>query len=394
MSDFAHPGHAAYYLVRAATTAPSLHNTQPWLFVGEEQDRGLELHADTSRQLPLTDPYGRELVISCGAALFTLRLAMRRLGFAPRVACLPRPRDPAFLARVGWGVCAAPTADEALMFAALPRRHTVRGPLRPDPLPVPLIRALREQAHAEGAALRVLAGPDEHRLANIVRAAEHVHRTTPGHTAELAQWSWPSGQRRLDGIPDDACAFHPDCTPFALRDYTRLTRDVLPPLWHDAPRTGLVCVLTTAHDNRLDWLRAGQALQRVLLYAAAHQVMAAFPTQPLEQPRLRARVRAGIAGGRAPQVILRLGYAPRLGRLPRRPPPRRSRPPGHGPATKPDPRISGQLRLSYLACRCLAMIPYTESMAGGDTDASCDTAGSPCSLDHHSCGDRRSPDRV
>ncbi|MEV4087752.1 nitroreductase family protein, partial [Nonomuraea fuscirosea] len=61
--------------VEAARWAPSVHNTQPWTFSvsGEE----ISLKADTDRKLRVGDASGRELSISCGAALFTLRTALR-----------------------------------------------------------------------------------------------------------------------------------------------------------------------------------------------------------------------------------------------------------------------------------------------------------------------------
>lgn len=65
---------AAHHLVRAAVLAPSLHNSQPWLFACS--DNALLLYADGRRRLPFCDPYGRQLVISAGAALFNLRLAI------------------------------------------------------------------------------------------------------------------------------------------------------------------------------------------------------------------------------------------------------------------------------------------------------------------------------
>ena len=77
---------AAY--VVAAVWAPSVHNTQPWRFsVGA---REISLYADAGRQLMVADPRGREMMISCGAALFTARLALRSLGYIPDtgIVCL------------------------------------------------------------------------------------------------------------------------------------------------------------------------------------------------------------------------------------------------------------------------------------------------------------------
>lgn len=312
--------HAAAHLVRAARTAPSLHNSQPWLFTSRET--GLDLFADPTRRLLLTDPDGREQVISCGAALFNVRLAMRNLGFVPVVRPFPDPWHPARLARIDWGAYAGPGRDEQAMHHAMGLRRTHRGPFQSPPLAQPLIDELREQARAEGAELyTVESRPDQERLAELVREAEDVHRTAPGRVAELVRWTRPSGGDRRDGVPFDACPYHPDSVLLAGRDFLGLTRSMPRPPFVWPARTGLVAVLTTQRDTRRDWLRAGQALQRVLLYATAHRAAAAFHTQPLELPHLRAQIRTTVACGRFPQVILRLGHATRGRPVPRRPVP-------------------------------------------------------------------------
>lgn len=60
--------------VEVATRAPSLHNSQPWLWV--YRAGRLELHLDHSRAVPNTDMSGREALISCGAVLDHVRVAM------------------------------------------------------------------------------------------------------------------------------------------------------------------------------------------------------------------------------------------------------------------------------------------------------------------------------
>ncbi|MGW3106853.1 Acg family FMN-binding oxidoreductase [Streptomyces sp. NPDC001100] len=311
--------HAAHHLVRAAVSAPSVHNTQPWLFVGRDTD--LDVYADPTRRLLLTDPDGREQLISGGAALFNVRVAMRHLGFQPVVQLLPTPWNPAHLARVGWGPYARPSTDENLMYRALWQRHTHRGPFQQSPLPQPLIGELREHARAEGAALYTVESRVARRqLAELVRSAEAVHRNDPGHIAELVHWTRGAQDRRPDGVPLDVCVRPPDHTGLVGRDFLGLTRTLpdVPEVW--PPETGLTLVLTTRHDTREDWLRAGQALQRVLLHATTRWAVAAFHTQPLEVPRLRTQVRTTLTRGEFPQMILRLGHAPRSRPTPRRGP--------------------------------------------------------------------------
>ena len=60
-----------------ASLAPSVHNTQPWRFVVSEHT--IEVYADPDRQLASIDHFGRQLHISCGAAIELARLAVRSL---------------------------------------------------------------------------------------------------------------------------------------------------------------------------------------------------------------------------------------------------------------------------------------------------------------------------
>ena len=72
----------ARYVVAKAVWAPSVHNTQPWRFTTDGGPR-ISLHADADRRLAVADSDGREMMISCGAALFNVRLALRSLGYIP-----------------------------------------------------------------------------------------------------------------------------------------------------------------------------------------------------------------------------------------------------------------------------------------------------------------------
>jgi hypothetical protein len=90
------PADQVNLLIGTAARAPSVHNTQPWRFrVGEF---AIDLFADLDRKLR-ADPLGREMLISCGAALFGLRLAVRSLGYLPVVELLPDPAKLQLLAR-------------------------------------------------------------------------------------------------------------------------------------------------------------------------------------------------------------------------------------------------------------------------------------------------------
>jgi hypothetical protein len=52
-------------VIKCAELAPSVHNTQPWSFMTSPEF--IEIRADRARGLPVLDPAGRELTVSCGA---------------------------------------------------------------------------------------------------------------------------------------------------------------------------------------------------------------------------------------------------------------------------------------------------------------------------------------
>src|SRR6516225_3494610 len=169
-------GEIADYVVTAAVWAPSVHNTQPWRFTASGQQ--ISLHADAGRQLRVADPDGRELMISCGAALFTARLALRSLGYLPEAAVLPDPGQPLLVARVGWGRRAARTEFEQRLFGQVRQRRTHRGGFDPVPLPRGLLGTLREGAARDGATLRIVADDGRRAaLAAAVQAAERIQRS-------------------------------------------------------------------------------------------------------------------------------------------------------------------------------------------------------------------------
>jgi nitroreductase len=310
----------AGYLIEVAGRAPSVHNTQPWRFeVGEQ---AIELHADISRQL-LEDPAGREMLISCGAALYGLRLGICSLGYRPEVELFPGPA----LARVRAGLAAPMTPDERKMLQAVPHRHTHRGPFEPGPLPAGLLARLQQDVAAEGATLYVVeTEPARRRLTAILAAWSRMQDLYPTSRAgiqartETERWTREAGSQARDGVPADAFPAGTGRTAGGLpqRDFD-LGRGwgLLPTGGPPAPVTA---VLVTSGDHQEDWLFAGQALQRMLLRAASHWVFASLQTQPLQAPATRGLIQARLALPGWPQLLLQLGLARTTHPTARRPP--------------------------------------------------------------------------
>ena len=297
----------AQFLITTAARAPSVHNTQPWRFqVGRS---AVELYCDPRRKLR-ADPLGREMIISCGAALFGLRLAMRGLGYLPVVELLPDPCQARLLARVGIGTAAPVTRAERRMLEAVPHRHTHRGPFEPGPLPAGLLACLQHDALAEQAELALVEGELAYqRLADIVAVAASRMNLDPRVRAETRQWTRSPDSLARDGVPALAFAGRAQRRPrrrLPQRDFDLDRSLALLPGGGESPSA--TAVLLTRGDRRADWLHAGQALHRLLLHATGKWVFASLYTQPLEATVTRALIRDRLALPGHPQMLLQFGH--------------------------------------------------------------------------------------
>ena len=304
------PEEIARFVIGAAVWAPSVHNTQPWRFAVRRGE--ISLYADPDRRLAVADPAGREMLISCGAALFNIRLALRYLGWVPDTMVMPDPGRPMLVARVGWSRKVPPAAYECDLYQLVAARRTHRGGFDASDLPAALLATLAQGPARHGATLQLITdGGPKAALSAVVDAAESLLRLDAARSEELARWAAAPGSSRPDGVPAAAYPAVPDVTDlvFPGRDFAHGrgwgTAPAGPaPLLRSAGTPGL---LTTPGDEPADWVSAGQALQRLLLDASSSGIAAALHTQPLELPELRKLVRVQLAGGSYPQMIVRLG---------------------------------------------------------------------------------------
>jgi nitroreductase len=321
------PIDALEYAADRGRLAPSVHNTQPWTFV-VAPDR-LELRADRSRQLSVLDPLGRELVLSAGAALLNVRAALAARGLAAEVARLPRSDDPDLLA-----VVRVVPGDPEVALTPLDRvahlRHTNRRPFDPATVSDDLLEHLVRIAAGEHTLLVPVAEPADRALvAELTQEADRRQEDNPAYRAELSTWTSRSPAQG-DGVAASAVPLaigaRTDAVP--IRDFDVRGTGGLPARTGSGTEQSMV-VLATLEDDRLSWLRAGEALERVWLELVRAGWATGPITQALEVPDVRDRLRELTYPGH-PQMLLRIGRAAAAEQSPLRP--RRTVVQGPGPA--------------------------------------------------------------
>lgn len=287
-------------LVEAAVLAPSSHNTQPWRFA--IRDAAVDLYADRTRALPVNDPDDRELTISCGAALFNLRVAAAARTVATAVTLLPDPSDRDWLARVTGGAgLVEPLAD---LWPAVTERRTYRKRFADRPVDSAVVAALAAAAAAEGASLLSVLDPNvRQEVASLVAEGDRRLWADPRWRRELALWMHP--RRRGDGLTLPGLTVpiaQRVVRTFDMGDWAAAKDRAL------AAGSPLLAVLETTGDDPRQWLIAGLALERVLLTGGRLGLQASYLNQPIQVGALRPTLRTLVGATGLPQLLLRFGY--------------------------------------------------------------------------------------
>ena len=290
-----------------ACSAPSIHNTQPWAWRLDGADT-IELHADRSRQLRGTDPDGRALIISCGAALHHLVVAAEGFGLVAETQLLPEGEDSDFLAVVHLepGEVQPAAVD---MMAALENRHTDRRGFTDWEVPEPRLRHLAEAGTGWGAHTMAITDPG---LATQVKALVEEARSEeyedPRIAREQADWIDHGPD---DGVPSTSALPHPrEGVPrthdrFSYRPFGSSASGEA----KASSSSDVLMLVFTSGDDESAWLAAGQALSALWIRATHDGISLTPETQVIEVERTRRRLRYELLDDLGqPQVLVHVGW--------------------------------------------------------------------------------------
>ncbi|TNC21838.1 Acg family FMN-binding oxidoreductase [Amycolatopsis alkalitolerans] len=283
-------------LARAVSRAPSVHNSQPWTV--EVRGDGADLFERFESRLPRHDPAGRDRMISCGAALTNLRLAVRALGWEAKVSLFPQADRPDLVARVDAAGRDQASETEVNLYAAIFRRRSYRLPFGLHPVSAPQARELVRADTIEGTGIRLVDPRHEAPvLAELLGYAGSVLRDDRAYQRELRAWSdqFREPLPAEPTLPWSGLIRSDSHLPDVITLTERLADECL-------------LIVLTDDDSRRDHLLAGCALQEIWLTAVTHGLTGSVLTQPLQLREVRAGLIERLELPGHPQAILRVGY--------------------------------------------------------------------------------------
>jgi nitroreductase len=266
-----------------ATRAPSIHDTQPWLWRVGTQSLHLYAHADWRGPHP--DAEGRDVLLSCGASLHHCLVALAALGWRAKVKRLPDAAEPEHLADLELYPHPASALDVVLA-SAIPRQRNDWRHYSSWPVSAADLALIGARTAGAGVTTRRVETVQD--VQHVVAQAVWRHRTGNDHLGE----STPQSERHVtfaDGPHWKATKLDTDSTA----------------------DNAVVLALGTKDDSRLARLRAGEAMSMVLLSATALGLASCALDEPLESAEVRDAMHANlftIVG--VPQILLRLGWPP------------------------------------------------------------------------------------
>lgn len=291
-----------------ARLAPSVHNTQPWLFsVGHD---ALRVKADWYRQLRVLDPLGRQLLLSVGCAVFNARVAIAAAGLADVVDRTCDGEMPDVAAVVHADAVHPPDEALARLDGAVARRHTNRRRFAPEPVDADVVDRLVAAAAEEGAQLvPVVREDDRLAVARLSQLADRLENEDPAYRAEMRRWT-TDDLLRPDGVPAFAVpgTDAPSRDDVPIRDFDVRGAGALPALTESSMQQTMLLLCTRA-DTPAAWERAGEALERVWLELTEAGYVASPLTQVVENAMTREQLRSELRLSVRPHVLLRVGRA-------------------------------------------------------------------------------------
>lgn len=319
-----------------ALLAPNPHNRQPWIvdLVGNDE---VVLYADTSKLLPMTDPFNRQITIGLGCFLEMMRLAAAERGYHVDIDLFPEGEDQNALnkspvARAIFKLDQNVKRDP--LFAHVMERRSLKEPFDlTRPVSADILEVLGRSVVSGTRFGGTVDANEIAQFRTLTRAAMRIEIETP-HTYQESVDLFRIGHREIEANPDGIDFSGPLFE--SLRLLGLFTRTTALDTTSSAYQAGLDAVyanidtamghiwMVSATNTRREQIAAGADWVRVNLAATG----IGLSTQPLSQAlqeypemaTLYSDIHRLLApSGGTVQMFARIGYGPEVAPSPRWP---------------------------------------------------------------------------
>ena len=304
-----------------ALLAPNAHNRQPWL-IGLEGDDKVILWRDKDRELPETDPFQRQLVISLGCFLEQMRIAAAKRNTAVNLDIYPNGEDGPVAIATFEG-----TTQPDSLFAAIIDRRSCKEPYENRAIESTLVQRLANYAQIHTDSEMVS------KIKDITLQAWHIeahHPPTYQESVDLMR----IGKSEINANPDGIGLGGPFLETLMLAGI--LTREGQQKMEGSGFEHGVdfynerlinthsYAVITTTGNTRHDQIDAGRRwirlnLATTLLGLAVHPVSQALQEFPEMAEPYKNIHDILVKGDETVQMLGRLGYGSKTQPTPRWP---------------------------------------------------------------------------
>ncbi len=297
-------------ILQYTAIAPSSHNTQPW--VVSVEDNVIYLHADFSRRLKHSDPENRELYISLGTALQNTLYAASGLGYKYSLEYFPE-NDTKTAAAVSIKLGSRKKVQKHIL-AAMRQRHSNRNIYEDKEITASTSENWRGITSDLGVALNIVREKEKRsEIAEIVADATKDAMADKEFRNELSLWLRHNWTRAHDGMPgygSNMPTLLSFLSPFVVKNFNVGSAQAkLEKKWIESSP---VLIIVSGSGSILDWVKAGQAYERIVLDATEKGIKSATITAAIEIGQYYKKLMRISGLKKRPLVMFRMGYCEKI----------------------------------------------------------------------------------
>lgn len=308
------------FILNYAILSPSSHNTQPWKFKispanfsNGASGNSLEIFADSSRRLKISDKDGRMIFISVGCALTNILITADYFGLNYEVFYGKKAdgfKESA--ARILFSEDKEKKKNNAALFNEIPNRSTNRNPYKDIPVSEEFLESLKKFNAREETAVEFISGTElKEKISDVMAGGMKRIMGMKIFRRELADWLRTNLTLKHDGMPGDGHnmnLFTSIIAPYVLRniDVSEVEKQKAKRRVLNFPALGII---GSKEDNVLNWIYAGELFQNLILAVKSNKMDIAIMVAIIEDPESRSKLQKTLNFPHLPQMFFGFGYA-------------------------------------------------------------------------------------